>query len=198
MPYVLYGVADSKRMMFVSETAMLQCTSGEAGMDCILFRHGIAVEPQDWDGPEARRPLTAKGADKVREAADGLIRLDIEPTHLIASPFVRAGQTAEILREAFRSSPEITQWNELLPDAPPHLLFDRLAKLHQDACVICVGHEPHLSAAAGLMMSGGPVPGLVFKKSGACCLRFERMVKPGEAVLRWWLMPAQLRALGKS
>jgi phosphohistidine phosphatase len=167
-------------------------------MDCLLVRHGIAVEPQEWDGPEARRPLTAKGAEKVREAAEGLVRLDIQPTHVAASPFTRTRQTAEILREALRFSPEMIRWNELLSDAPPHLLFERLAKMPKDACVLCVGHEPHLSAAAGLMIAGGPVSGLVFKKGGACFMHFEGMVKPGEASLRWWLMPMQLRALGRS
>jgi phosphohistidine phosphatase len=167
-------------------------------MDCILFRHGIAVEPQEWDGPEARRPLTAKGAEKVREAAEGLIRLDIQPTHVVSSPFLRTGQTAEILREVLRFSPEMIRWNELLSDAPPHLLFERLGKLPKDACVLCVGHEPHLSAAAGLMIAGGLVSGRVFKKGGACSIRFEGTVKPGEGLLRWWLMPMQLRALGKS
>jgi phosphohistidine phosphatase len=167
-------------------------------MECILFRHGIAVEPQEWDGPEARRPLTAKGAEKVREAAEGLIRLDIQPTHVVSSPFQRTGQTAQILREVLRFSPEMIRWNELLSDAPPLLLFERLAKLPKDACVLCVGHEPHLSAAAGLMIAAGPVAGLVFKKGGACSIRFETTVKPGEGLLRWWLMPMQLRALGQS
>jgi phosphohistidine phosphatase len=167
-------------------------------MDCILFRHGIAVEPQEWDGPEARRPLTSKGAEKVREAAEGLIRLDIQPTHVVSSPFLRTGQTAEILREVLRFSPELARWNELLSDAPPQHLFERLAKLPKDACVLCIGHEPHLSAAAGLMIAGAPVSGFVFKKGGACLIRFESMVKPGEGLLRWWLMPMQLRALGRS
>jgi phosphohistidine phosphatase len=166
-------------------------------MDCILFRHGIAVEPQEWDGPEARRPLTAKGAEKVREAAQGLLRLDIEPTHIMSSPFLRASQTAEILCDVFQLSIGIARWTELLPDAPPHLLFERLVK-SKDACIVCVGHEPHLSAAAGLMIAGGPVSGFVFKKSGACCVRFETAVKSGEATLRWWLTPTQLRALGRS
>jgi len=167
-------------------------------MECILFRHGIAVEPQEWDGAEARRPLTAKGQEKVREAAEGLLHLDVQPTHVVSSPFVRTGQTAEILREALGFSQEVRRWNELLSDAPPHDLFDRLGKLPKDACVLCIGHEPHLSAAAGLMIAGAPVSGLVFKKGGACSIRFETTVKPGDGLLRWWLMPMQLRALGQS
>lgn len=166
-------------------------------MDCILFRHGIAVEPQEWDGPEARRPLTAKGSEKVREAALGLLRLNMAPTHIVSSPFLRGGQTAEILREVLHDSLGISRWTELLPDAPPRLLFDRLVKLPEDSCVLCVGHEPHLSAAAGLMVAGGAVSGLVFKKGGACSIRFDGPVKAGEGSLRWWLMPMQLRALGE-
>ncbi|HKN86984.1 MAG TPA: hypothetical protein VJV04_09010, partial [Nitrospiraceae bacterium] len=88
-------------------------------------------------------------------------------------------------------------WTELLPDAPPRLAFDRLVKLPEGSCVLCVGHEPHLSAAAGLMIGGGPVSGLVFKKGGACSIRFDGTVKSGEGTLRWWLMPMQLRALGE-
>ena len=42
-------------------------------MECILFRHGIAVERADWDGEENLRPLTPKGVDKTREAASGLL-----------------------------------------------------------------------------------------------------------------------------
>ena len=166
-------------------------------MDCLLFRHGIAVEPQECDGPEARRPLTAKGTEKVRQAAQGLLRMDMAPTHIASSPFVRAGQTAEILRDVLHESIGISRWTELLPDAPPRLLFDRLVKFPEDSCVLCVGHEPHLSAVAGLMIAGGLVSGLVFKKGGACLIRFDGTVKPGEGALRWWLMPMQLRALGE-
>ena len=30
-------------------------------MQCILVRHGIAVEPDEWEGVEENRPLTEKG-----------------------------------------------------------------------------------------------------------------------------------------
>jgi len=65
-------------------------------MDCLLFRHGIAVEREDWDGQEAERPLTRKGAEKARDAAVGLRRLDIAPTHVLSSPLTRALETATL------------------------------------------------------------------------------------------------------
>ncbi|MBI5672864.1 MAG: histidine phosphatase family protein, partial [Nitrospirae bacterium] len=50
-------------------------------MDCILVRHGIAVEPDEWEGAEENRPLTEKGKRRARQAAEGLAALDCKPTH---------------------------------------------------------------------------------------------------------------------
>ena len=49
-------------------------------MDCLLFRHGIAVDREDWDGQEAQRPLTPTGEERTRESAVGLRRLGIAPS----------------------------------------------------------------------------------------------------------------------
>ena len=166
-------------------------------MDCLLFRHGVAVEREDWDGQEAERPLTPKGAEKAREAAVGLRRLDIAPTHILSSPLTRALDTAKLIREVFRMRAEVQVCDELLPDAPPDKLFPLLASLPEDACAICVGHEPHLGLAAGYMLFGRSAPGLSLKKAGACCIRFEDGPKAGKGALRWWLTPDQLRKLRK-
>jgi phosphohistidine phosphatase len=164
-------------------------------MDCILFRHGIAVDRQGWDGEEEERPLTPKGVEKARQAAAGLLHLDLAPTVLLASPLIRALETAKLIRETFHLREELRQCAELLPDAPPDKLFSVLASFPAEACVICVGHEPHLGWTAGLMMFGKSVAGLKFKKAGACCIRFEEDPRPGTGILRWWMAPAQLRMI---
>lgn len=166
-------------------------------MDCLLFRHGIAVDREKWDGLEAQRPLTSKGAEKTREAAAGLLRLSVFPTHVLSSPFVRALETAKLVRDVLRVRGEIQVCDELLPDAPPDKLFPILGSLPPDACVVCVGHEPHLGEAAGVMLFGKPVAGLSLKKAGACCITFESAPKAGQGVLRWWMTPSQLRSLRK-
>jgi len=166
-------------------------------MDCLLFRHGIAVEREDWNGQEAERPLTRKGADKTREAAVGLRRLDVAPTHVLSSPLTRALETAKLVGEVFRLT-DVKVCDELLPDAPPDKLFPLLASLPNDACAICVGHEPHLGLAAGLMLLGHSATALSLKKAGACCIRFEDGPKAGKGTLRWWMTPDQLRKLKKT
>ena len=46
-------------------------------MDCVLLRHGIAVERDEWEGAEADRPLTERGAKRVAQVVAGLNRLGV-------------------------------------------------------------------------------------------------------------------------
>jgi phosphohistidine phosphatase len=164
-------------------------------MECILFRHGIAVERDDWDGEENLRPLTPRGAEKTREAAAGLLRMELKPGHLWTSPLARAFETAKIIRQLLCPRMELQAQEALLPEAPPDKLLALLAALPPDTTVICVGHEPHLGETAGLLLFGKPVVGLSLKKAGACCLRLRETPRAGRAELRWWMGPSQLRSL---
>lgn len=167
-------------------------------MHCILFRHGIAMDREEWEGPDSQRPLTAKGAEKTRQAAAGLTEVAAPPTHVLSSPYLRAKETAKLVRDAFGLRQELQLCDELLPDSPPDKLLVLLNSLPQDASVICVGHEPHLGEAAGLLLFGEPVAGLALKKAGACAVAFDGAPKAGKGILQWWLPPGQLRALRKS
>jgi phosphohistidine phosphatase len=166
-------------------------------MRCLLFRHGIAVSPENWKGKESERPLTQEGHDRTRKAAEGLRRLDLQPTHILCSPFTRAQETAGIAREVLPGKSDIRLCPELVFDQSPLLLFPILQGYAKDATVLCVGHEPHLGQTAALMVCGKACPGLSMKKAGACLITFEREAKPGWGILEWWLPPAQLRMLGK-
>ena len=166
-------------------------------MHCILLRHGIAVEWDDWKGNDADRPLTEKGRKKTLQAARGLLALEIDPTHLLVSPLVRARETAQAIHEVFGEELAIKVCDELLPGASPGLLLPLLHALPPKACAVFVGHEPHLGEVAGLLLFGKPVEGLRFKKAGACLIELPTQIKPGRGQLHWWLTPGQLRTLGK-
>ena len=68
-------------------------------MDCVLVRHGSAVERDEWEGSDADRPLTERGAKRVAQVAAGLSRLGVQPTHVVSSPLIRAIETAKIVRD---------------------------------------------------------------------------------------------------
>ncbi len=164
-------------------------------MDCLLFRHGIAHERQDWKGDDQDRPLTEKGATRTRQSGKGLLSLRVAPTHLFSSPLTRARETAAILQSLFRSQPKIRVCKELNPEVAPRALLSLFDTLPSDAVVLCVGHEPHLSATAGILLTGKLCRGLSLKKAGACLLHLEHAVRPSTGRLEWWLTASQLRAL---
>jgi phosphohistidine phosphatase len=166
-------------------------------MDCILFRHGIAVERDGWDGADADRPLTDRGAKRVEQAAAGLKWLEVKPTHIFSSPFVRAVETAKILHDVLRVRVAAQVVDALLPEASSDRLSTLLHDLPPESCVLCVGHEPHLGSAASVLLTGRSSSAFQFKKAGACLIEMPVPAKPGRGILRWWMGPAQLRALGK-
>jgi phosphohistidine phosphatase len=166
-------------------------------MDCVLLRHGIAVERDEWEGSDADRPLTERGAKRVAQVAAGLIRLDVQATHILSSPLIRAIETAKIAHRSLGVRSAVQVVDELLPDALPDRLLAILHDLPPESCVICIGHEPQLGIAASVLLSGRASASFPLKKAGACLIELPIPVKPGRGVLRWWLTPSQLRAMGK-
>ena len=166
-------------------------------MDCILVRHGIAVEPDEWDGTEENRPLTEKGKRRVRQAAEGLAALDCKPTHLFTSPFVRAYDTARLLRAVVCPTLKVEPREELVVGAKPQQLVELLHALPSDAVVVCVGHEPQLGEAVSLLLCGKALPNFPLKKAGAALIESEDVINQGEGRLCWWLQQRQLRIIGK-
>ncbi|MEJ2231398.1 MAG: histidine phosphatase family protein [Nitrospirales bacterium] len=166
-------------------------------MHCLLFRHGIAVSSEEWNGSEYERPLTEKGIAKTEKAVAGLKRMGVKPTHLLCSPLTRTQQTTNIAREILQIKATIQLCPELAYDQSPMLLFPILHKLPQDAFVMCVGHEPYLGQTAALMIFGKNASGLSVKKAGGCLISFDGNVDVGRDHLEWWMPPAQLRTLRK-
>ena len=166
-------------------------------MDCLFVRHGIAVEREEWDGKDVDRPLTEEGVRRVCQVAAGLRRLAVRPTVIYASPARRAADTAQLLHDLLARPSCMELRDELLPEASPTDLVRLLQHRSSEPCVICVGHEPQLGMAAGVLLSGRASESFPLKKAGACLIELSIPVKPGRGVLRWWMTPGQLRAMGR-
>ncbi len=59
----------------------------------IVLRHGRAVPPASWDGPDATRPLLHRGLEQSRSVAPAIAAW--KPAKLISSPAVRCLATIE-------------------------------------------------------------------------------------------------------
>ncbi|MCB9358069.1 MAG: histidine phosphatase family protein [Calditrichaeota bacterium] len=164
-------------------------------MELILVRHAIAVKHGTPGYPNDDRPLTEEGIDRMQRGARGLARLMDAPTVIAASPLSRARQTAEIISSALQTPNDIDTWKSLLPDASPaSTLRDLRRHSGNDICVVLVGHEPHLSVLTTQLLKA-PLQAIMYKKGGACSLEFTGFPAPGEALLRWFLTPKQLRLI---
>jgi phosphohistidine phosphatase len=101
-----------------------------------LLRHGDAEEGM---GDDAARRLTLKGERQARAAGEALAALGIKPDACLASPKVRAADTAKLACEALDLEPEIT---EGLRGGP----FDSTDLAAGRGDVLLVGHEPDFSS----------------------------------------------------
>jgi 8-oxo-dGTP diphosphatase len=61
----------------------------------ILLRHGKAMPPEDWDGPDHTRPLMHKGLTQAHNIAPGLLAFG--PKLIVTSPAARCQATVEPL-----------------------------------------------------------------------------------------------------
>ena len=165
-------------------------------MDCLLIRHGIAVEPDEWAGPEEERPLTEEGRKWVRQAASGLASLHVAPTHVLSSPFARARETATLMQTVLCPSISIQVSHDLAVESTVERLLRRLRNYPVDAVVLCVGHEPLMGQLAGVLLCGKATGAFGMNKSGAALIHLRGDLMPGRGILGWWLQPGQLRALG--
>jgi phosphohistidine phosphatase len=158
-------------------------------MELYLVRHGIAAErpPDGSDSPE--RPLTAEGERKMRDGARGMRQLGLAPDLILASPFARARQTAEIVGAALGRAPDIAA--ALAPGCSLEhalALFDSYSWPRR---LMLVSHEPDLSQLIGALTGGSQV---VLKKGALAWIDLPHDGTLGGTLL-WLLQPRVLRSV---
>ncbi len=131
-----------------------------------LIRHAHAVDPTE----NPARPLSARGELQVKNLAAFLARSGLfQPAEFWHSPLVRSRQTAELLAARLRLAAPLTLMPDLEPEDDPRAVARRIkASAHPLAIV---GHEPHLSALASLLVTGrAEAPVFLMKKCAVLAL----------------------------
>ncbi|MBN0975713.1 phosphohistidine phosphatase SixA [Pseudomonas hygromyciniae] len=111
-----------------------------------VLRHG---EAESHAPSDAQRNLTERGRDEVLRSAAHLIDQPISA--IIASPYVRAQQTAELVRTALGVVPEIRTVPWLTPDSNPQQVLE---KLDTDDTVLLVSHQPLVGNLISFLQHG--------------------------------------------
>jgi phosphohistidine phosphatase len=113
-----------------------------------ILRHG---EAQPQARTDAERALTARGREEVLHTAAHLMGQPLQ--RIIASPYVRAQQTAELVRQALGLTDAIVTVPWLTPDAGPHKVLAEL-DAYGGENVLLVSHQPLVGALIGLAVHG--------------------------------------------
>lgn len=137
-------------------------------MPVLLFRHGEAVGSQ---GDDAHRYLTFKGRADTLKVAIALRDRAIAASQIIASPLVRAVQTAEILAHALGFDGTITTDPAFVPDGDPVAAARLIPITTGTTIVVC--HEPIVRALAAQLTGQGAFPG--FRTSGCALVEGTRV-----------------------
>src|SRR6188508_1633395 len=108
-----------------------------------LVRHADAGDPEAWTGPDAARPLSDKGRAQADRLGAFLAAHDFKADAAIASPKLRAVQTAEIV--AGHLGIAVTQDKRLAEPLDLPTLDAVLTDAHDPERPILFGHDPDFS-----------------------------------------------------
>jgi len=111
-----------------------------------ILRHG---EAEPHARRDAERELTAHGREQVLHSAARLIGQPLDS--ILVSPYVRAQQTAELVRKTlgFTSGLVTVPW--LTPESEPKYA---LGKLPDTGNVLLVSHQPFVGELISLLLHG--------------------------------------------
>ncbi len=154
-------------------------------MNLYLVRH---TQPKS-EHEDPKKPLSEKGMQDIQKVAAYISkRFDIHVKTILHSPKLRAKQTAEILSNHLHPAPQLEEVTDLKPLDDPHIWTDRLSEMTED--IMLVGHLPHLSELASLLVAGDQYRNKIeFMAGEIVCLQRE---ESGCWSLCWSIKPEDL------
>jgi phosphohistidine phosphatase len=115
---------------------------------------------------------------------------------ILASPLVRAQQTAGILNEYFNAS-AIETCEHLTPSAEPAHLLAELRHYTNDSTILLVSHEPFVSTCISYLTYGSTEARISIKPASVGCVHVGAMIERGAGRLDWLMTAEQLARMNQ-
>jgi phosphohistidine phosphatase len=157
-------------------------------MELYLLRHAHAGNPAKWRGPDADRPLSARGRAQCDRLGRFLAGIGFAPGAILSSPLVRAVETAEIVAEAIGAGVTIDE--RLAPGVDLASLAGLIDDAGTPVRLVIVGHDPDFS---WLLAELTGAPSIPLPKGALARVDIDGPIAPGAGLLRW-LVPPDLLA----
>jgi phosphohistidine phosphatase len=133
----------------------------------VLIRHAEGVV-ETLAVPDPTRYLSVTGRHQARELGEHLRRRGCAPTAVWTSPLVRAVQTAELVIAGMVWDGVPIAQPELAPTGEVRSIERLIRDGAESDVVLVVGHEPGLSALAGVLSGDTAIAAL--RKAEALCV----------------------------
>ena len=157
-------------------------------MNIYLIRHGeaekSAIGLKDFD-----RHLTQQGRIRLIQTAENWKNYFDKFDFIVASPFLRAVQTAEIIKEVFYLPEEIIVDKKLAPGCKTESIIELATSLVGEE-IAFIGHQPDLGEHASNLISlkGANIE---FKKGAIAKISFENKIRLGKGTLEFLIPPSK-------
>ncbi len=161
-----------------------------------IMRHGPAVDIGTHDVKrDEDRMLSEQGRSLTHRVAIGLNRLDIHPTRIVCSPYLRACETAAIVAAAFDTPLTPEPFDYLVPNGDIDTTLEWLSD-QSDEHLMLVGHLPHVETLSSALLVREAMMNIMFCPATACSIQFYNDIEPGRGVLHGFWQAEQLSTIG--
>lgn len=170
----------------------------------LLLRHAKS----DWGDPELTdfdRPLAKRGQKDAPLMGEVVKQFDHVPDLILSSPAVRAQQTAELVSEACGYKKSIERVETFYTGGCDDSFTVLQGLPDKVERVMYIGHNPTMEELAATLLSADLDEewrdewAIRLPTSALVCLDINILewatLEPGEAVLRWFLIPRLLKAI---
>jgi phosphohistidine phosphatase len=153
-------------------------------MKLFLFRHADAATLAENDDDRA---ISEKGTKQCKRVAKFCSKHDIKLDEILASPLLRAQQTAKPIAKALGLEIETVPW--LMYETPSEEVMQHLAGRSRSSSIMIVGHEPDFGLLAATLL-GSEGESIRVRKGSLILLNIQEFRRGGARLE--WSIPAQL------
>jgi phosphohistidine phosphatase len=157
-------------------------------VDLFLIRHAAAAEGALY-GDDSDRPLTGEGRRSALQVGASLSKHGVKLDLIIASPLVRAVETAELIAVSVAYDGELQILPELSPEGTAGVIIERALRPHAGR-VALVGHLPSMGNVLGTLL--GRPAGISMSKMSVVRLGWPNDNVGRAAKLVWVMTPRRL------
>jgi len=144
-----------------------------------ILRHGAALMQAPKD---SLRMLSEAGKAQAKIAGERLA--DEHISAIIASPYVRAQQTAEIVSQTLGFTGNIATCHGITPDDTPSAVLTLLDEYSSETALLMVSHQPLVGSLIGCLVDGDLSEPVSMGTGSVVCLSMD-VVGLAQAELKW-------------